>query len=322
MGPVRTSKLLLATLICLASLSASAQVNDTYVVAAAANLGGANNTRWLTQLSLFNPQLDYPLTISVTFLPSGGTTGVEKLIDLPANSTFLTDNVLGDVFGRTGSGAILLATFAEDNPGVPNDILSRSFLVTSQTFNNSASGTYGQTIPGIWTGLLDYDYDGISSVSHGIDNSSRLKYRTNVGAVNLGRCNVTIRVNVYNADGDKILNQAPFGVPPMGHMQQLLPVQVEGGSIEFFVEDPCWNDDQLFAVVFPYTSTIDDLSGDPKYQSPTLLASPGVLYGKKGGDMSQLGKKIDSSYARKVRDKVQHLGKVNLKHTQRGWTVE
>jgi hypothetical protein len=298
-------------------------LNDTYVVTAAANLQGSNNTRWLTQLSLFNPHLDYTLTISMVFLPTASSNPIEKLIDLPPNATFLTDNVLGDVFNRGGGGALLIATFPEDNPGVPNDVLSRSFLVTSNTFNNAASGTYGQTIPGTWTGLLDFDYDEISSVAHGIDNSTRLQFRTNIGAVNLGRCNVTVRVNVYDADGNKILNQAPLGIPPMSHLQDRLPIQVEGGSVEFFVDDPCWNDDELYAVVFPYTSTIDDLSGDPKYQYPTLLAPANVLYGKKGiTDPTQLGKKIDSSYARKVRDQSQQLGKVTLKRTERGWKVE
>lgn len=314
--------LLLAILICLASLPVAAQVNDTYVVTAAANLQGSNNTRWLTQLSLFNPHLEYPLTISITYLPTGGSQGSEKLIDLPANATFLTDDVLGDVFNRSGGGALLIATFPEDNPGVPNDALSRAFLVTSNTFNDSSSGTYGQTIPGTWTGLLHFAFDEISSVAHGIDNSTRLRFRTNIGAVNLGRCSVIVRVNVYDAGGNKILNQAPLVVPPLAHLQDRLPIQVEGGSAEFFVDDPCWNDDERYAVVFPYTSTIDDLSGDPKYQSPTLLAPATILYGKKKiVDPTQLGKKIDSSYARKVRDKVEHLGHVNLKRTGRGWTV-
>ena len=97
-------------LICLASVSASAQLNDTYVVTAAANLQGSNNTRWLTQLSLFNPHLDYTLTISMVFLPTASSNPIEKLIDLPPNATFLTDNVLGDVFNRSGGGALLIAT--------------------------------------------------------------------------------------------------------------------------------------------------------------------------------------------------------------------
>jgi hypothetical protein len=304
------------------SLPALAQVTDTYVIAAAANVRGNNNTRWMTQFSLFNPHLDYPLTISVTFLPTGGAIGEEKLIDLPANATFISDNILEDVFNTERSGSLLVATFPEDNPGVPDQTISRAFLVNSNTYNNAASGTYGQTIPGVWTGLMDYDTDEISGIAHGIDNSTRLKFRTNVGAVNLGRCGVTLRVSVYDTDGNTVLNRAPMYLPPLGHIQDRLPVGVEGGSVEFFVEDPCVLDDNLFAVVFPYTSTIDDLSGDPRYQTPTLLASPNVIYGKKGVvDSTKFGKKIDSAYARKVRANVNRLGKVNLVRSERGWTV-
>jgi len=321
---VRTSKLLLACILCFASVSAFAQITDTYVVTAAANAPGANNTRWLTQLSIFNPHLDYPLTVSVTLLRTGGAPGEEKLIEIPRNGVFITDNAMVDIFNSTGTGSLLLATFTEDNPQLPdNDVISRSFLVTSNTYNN-ADGTYGQTIPGVWTGLLDFDYDGITSVAHGIDNSSRLKFRTNVGVVNLGRCGITVYVSVYDPDGSTILDDAPFGVPPLAHWQERLPVSVEGGSVEFLVQDPCWNDEEDYAVVFPYTSTIDDISGDPRYQTPSLLASPGLIFGKKAtanADPTQVGKKIDSAYARKVRANVFRSGKVELMRGERGWVV-
>lgn len=329
---MRTSKLLLALILCCASVSAFAQITDTYVVTAAANAPGQNNTRWLTQLSIFNPHLDYPLTVSVTLLRTGGAPGVEKLIEIPANATFITDNVMADVFNTAGTGSMLLATFTEDNPQLPDDeIISRAFLTVSNTYNN-ADGTYGQTIPGVWTGLLDYDYDNISSIAHGIDNSQQLGFRTNVGAVNLGRCAITIFVSAYDANGDVVMRDEPFGVPPLAHWQSPLPEPLEGGSVEFLVHDPCSADDDRYAVVFPYTSTIDNISGDPRYQTPTLLASPGLIFGKKGNgnakvsaaflaDTTKVGKKIDAAYARKVRANVTRDGKLNLVRGDRGWMV-
>jgi hypothetical protein len=327
---VRTSKLLLALLLCLASVPAFGQITDTYVVTAAANAPGQNNTRWLTQLSIFNPHLDYPLTVSVTLLRTGGAPGVEKLIEIPANATFITDNVMADVFNTAGTGSMLLATFTEDNPELPDDqVISRAFLVTSNTYNN-AEGTYGQTIPGVWTGLLDFEYDNITSIAHGIDNSSRLGFRTNVGAVNLGRCAINILVSAYDADGNTVLDNVNFGVPPLAHFQQPLPVTLEGGSIEFLVQDPCTADDERYAVVFPYTSTIDNVSGDPRYQTPTLLASPGLIFAKTGkakvsaalmADPTKVGKKIDAAYARKVRASVSREGKLDLVRGDRGWMV-
>lgn len=300
--------LLLFGLIALFASSLAAQVNDTYIIAAAARAPGLFGTQWQTQFSLFNPQ-SYALKISTTFLPTGGGPGVEILVNVPANATVLSDNILADL-GVSGTGSLLVATFPEDNPGVPDDTLSRSFLVVTNTFNNAGgAGTYGQTIPGVWAGLQDYKTDGISAISHGVRNVARLNWRTNIGGVNLGRSNVTLRITVYDANGKTVAKDQTLDLPPLGHRQAALPVEVNGGSVEFFVDDP-----SKTAVVFAYTSVIDNLSGDPTYQTPTLLASPGILFqlAKKGIDVTALGKKIDTRVARAVRASASRLGEVSL----------
>jgi hypothetical protein len=321
---VNKKNLLLAAILCLVALPTFGQLSDTYVVTAAANVAGGNNTRWLTQLSIFNPHLDYALNVSITLLPTGGATGPEKLIRIPANSTFISDDVMSDVFERSGSGALLLATFPEDNPGVEDRMVARAFLVSSNTYNDAPSGTFGQTIPGVWTGLLDIDTDEITAIAHGIDNSSRLGFRTNFGAVNLGACSVSLFIDAYDADGKKVLSGYERVIEPYAHRQYGLPVTLEGGAVEFQVQDPCADDDADYAVVLPYTSTIDNDSGDPRYQTPTLLASPSVLYGKKAQadlDPRLLGKKIDSAYAKRVVAKADRLGSVSLVRGERGWVV-
>jgi hypothetical protein len=295
-----------ALLLAVVSLPLAAQINDTYVIPASANQPGNFGTRWLTQFSVFNPQLDYPLTVSVTYLPTGGGTGMERPFTVPANGTVLSDNILDDLFGiKNGSGALLVATFPEDNPKVPNDVLSRSFLITTNTYNNVKSGTYGQTIPGVWAGLQDFNSDGISAVAHGIRNIARLGWRTNVGAVNLGRSNVTLRINIYDGSGKTILKNATLDIPPLGHRQASLPAEVDGGSVEFFVDDPTHD-----AVVFPYSSTIDPLSGDPTYQGPTLLASAKILFKMGLPQPLTPGRKIDTEFARGIRTTATHLGQV------------
>jgi hypothetical protein len=318
---VKNIKLLLfAALISVASFPAMAQLNDTYVIAAAGNQRGAFGAHWMTRFSLFNPHLDDTLVVSVTFLYTGGAPGPEKLIELPPNSMAYSDNLLEDLYGIEGSGSLLVATFPEDNPGIPDDVLSRSFLVTSDTYNNTATGTYGQTIPGVWAGLFDYDTDGISSVSPIVRNKGI--WRTNVGAVNLGACSVNLFVNVYDGDGNTVLSQAPLPIPPYGHNQAPLPVEIEVGSVEFFVDDPCANNAQDYAVVFPYTSTIDRRTGDPTYATPTLLANPDILFAKgQKIDPQSIGKKIDVSYARGVRAHAQRIGTASLKRSASGWQI-
>ncbi|HYR27088.1 MAG TPA: hypothetical protein VEU30_01395, partial [Thermoanaerobaculia bacterium] len=115
---MRTSTLLLALLL-LVAIPAAAQVNDTYVIPAAANSAGNFGTRWMTQFSVFNPQLDWPLVVSVTYIPTGGGRGIEELIEIPANSLAYSDNLLDDLFDVSGGGSLLVATFPEDNPNVP-----------------------------------------------------------------------------------------------------------------------------------------------------------------------------------------------------------
>lgn len=309
-----------ALLLCVLALPAAAQVNDTYVIPVSANARGGFGSHWMTRFSLFNPQGD-TLRISVTFLPTGGLLGDEKLIDLPANSLAYSDNLLEELFGVTsGSGALLVATFPEDNPNLPDDVVSRAFLVNSDTYNsNGGNGTYGQTIPGVWTGLLDYEYDQISSIAHNIRNAGI--WRTNVGAVNLGGCSATLQVTVYDEDGNTVRNKEPFVLPPYGHLQQPLPISVRNGTVEFFVVDPCVNDDDRFAVVFPYTSTVDGRTNDPSYQQPVLLAEAGLLYGKKAVDPAAVGKKIDTEVARNVRSHVQRGGMARLTKTDAGWQI-
>lgn len=314
--------LLLAALISVASFPAMAQLNDTYVIAAAGNQRGAFGAHWMTRFSLFNPHLDHSLVVSVTFLYTGGAPGPEALVELPPNAMAYSDNLLEDLFDIEGSGSLLVATFPEDNPGVPNNVLSRSFLVTSDTYNNTANGTYGQTIPGVWAGLFDYnsDPDRVSSVSPIVRNAGI--WRTNVGAVNLGACAVNLLVNVYDGDGNTVLSQAPLPIPPYGHNQAPLPVAIEVGSVEFFVSDPCAADPQDYAVVFPYTSTIDRRTGDPTYATPTLLAEPGLLFAKgQTIDPHSIGKKIDVNYARGVRNHAQRIGTARLMHDTSGWKI-
>lgn len=303
---MRTSRyILFSVFVLLTTIQAFAQVNDTYVIPVSANVPGDRGTVWATELNVFNPQT-YALRIRAVFLPTLGGQSLEVTFRVEGNSNAFTPNVLPDLFERNGTGAILLATFPEDNPGVPNDVISRSFLVNTKTFNNASTGTYGQYVPGIWTGLLDYELDQISSIAHGVRNSNNSGYRTNIGAANLGRVTARLYVTVYDATGRTLADRVPFSLPFYGHLQERLPVTVDRGSVEFFLDDPTGE-----AVVFPYVSVIDNRSGDAIYMSPILLASPSILF-KYASAKMDLGKKIDLSTARDVSSRAQKLGEVSV----------
>jgi hypothetical protein len=298
-----------ALLFALLAVPAVAQVNDTYVIPAAINSSGAYGSRWITQLSIFNPQ-SYALKVSVSFIPQGGGHPLESLVTVPSNAVAYADNSLLELFNVSGAGgAYVVATFPEDNPGVKDDMVSRSFLVNSNTVNLQPNGgTYGQTIPGTFTGLQDYTNEPVSAIAHGIRHLDQFGWRTNFGAVNLGSSPATLRVSVYDADGRSLIANASYPLPAQSQMQWRLPVQVDHGTIEFFVDDPTNN-----AVVFAYTSTLDRYTGDPQYQSPALLASAKYLYGKTAMAQLAVGKRIGIEDARAIRANAIPLGEVPLR---------
>lgn len=314
----------LLLLACLA-LPLAAQVNDTYVIPAAINAAGSNNTRWTTELSIFNPQ-KYALRVSMVYLPTGVGIGERVDFNVGPNVTAYADNVLNDLFARSGTGSLLIATFPDQNPTVPNTIVAQSFLVNTRTYNNSSGGTFGQSIRGLWVGLQDIDLDGISAIAPGLRNStsSSSGYRTNVGAVNLGRSSVTLRVAVFDAEGREITTAGgiPFIVPPEGHMQGPLPVELSRGSIEFWVEgDAFQNDPAQRAVVFPYTSMVDNRSGDPVYVEPVLTAPASSLYAKSKDAQAAtrlIGTSIDSATAARIAQKALYLGEAFTAKTESG----
>lgn len=295
------------------ALPAAAQVYDTFVVPVVGNTSGAGGTRWGTQLSIFNPQ-QYALKVSLTFLPTGIEKGDEYLVSVPSNATFFSSNVINDVFRRSGTGALLVATFAQDNPGVPNGVVDRSFVVTTTTFNNASSGTFGQGIPGTLTGEMDFSLEKVSAVATGIRNSGNVGssgYRTNIGAVNTGRYGIRLLVSVYDAQGRIVANRIPFEIGPLSHFQDRLPISVDGGTVEFFIDDPHQD-----AVVFPYASIVDNRSGDPVYVAPILLASPKYLYGntKVKPTTTEIGKRIDPARARQIAESMQRRGYVRIEN--------
>lgn len=276
---------LTAALALFCATTAYSQVYDTYVVPVVGKADGAGGTEWLSSLYVFNPQ-QHPLLISVTFLPSGLQIGDEVLLELPANSTAVTDDVLGEWFQVSGTGSLLIGALPTDNPSL-DDVILRSFQVRSRTYNDNPSGTYGQAIPGTFAGLLGYQFDEVTSIAEGIWNAGTIGvsgYRTNVGGVNLGERTVTLLVTVYDSDGnvveDSFDRPFEFTLHPYSHFQELLPVSGTDLTLEFLVDDPLWEDPDRRAIVFPYVSVVDNRSGDASYINPRLLASASYIYGE------------------------------------------
>ncbi|MFN2441494.1 MAG: hypothetical protein ABR517_02300 [Thermoanaerobaculia bacterium] len=291
----------------LVAVPLSAQISDVYIVPAAADASGGAGTYWMTDFHAMNPQA-YPLRATLVYLPTGGAVGSAFKFDIGANETVWADNIVAQFDDATVStGSLLLAVLPEDNPGIEaDDYLGLSLVLQTRTYNTTPSGTLGQGIPGAITGLLDIDLDGLSAIATGIRNfgSAGINgFRANVGALNLGRSDVTLQVVTLNADGVEV-GSSPLILPPQGHLQQTLPVSVDHGSIEFWVEDPDPNEDDF---VFPYVSIVDNRTGDATYIEPKLLAAPSYIAPFKTGRRSA-STPIRTDQVRRVIESARYLG--------------
>ena len=236
----------------------------TGVVAGVANLPGALGSDWHSDLFLHNAGPG-PATVSLRFSRSGGLPGSPATVALAADETVAVDDVVGTLFGTTGSGAILWTVESGDAAAV---------LVSANTFNRvDASRRYGQQVPGVrWA---DAAPAGTSLWVPALAG----RYRTNLGfATGEGCTGVTVRG--YDRSGaqvaQRLLSVAPLSwVQLNGLFRNVFPDLIAdpdgvpvGDSLHRF-EVVCGN-----GSVVAYTSLIDNVTSDGSYLLGQVGGSP------------------------------------------------
>jgi len=218
-----------------------------YVIAAAAHAKGLQNTEWVTDAVLHNPG-EAPAQAYVWYMEQGGdNTGADgTAVSVEAGASVIIDDIVLTVFGRDDSaGAILVGS---DQP----------LLVTSRTYNDAASGTYGQFIPGREFSSAVAQQDSVTLVQ--LTRSAT--YRTNLGVANPTDSSVSVDVSLRDADGVEF-DSTVLTVPPFGYLQRtdILGVDVEDA---FAVVGSATSG----AAFFPYASVVDNRTGDPMMVEP------------------------------------------------------
>lgn len=295
----------------LLSIPAAAQVSDIYIVPAIADTPGAGSTYWQTSFHLMNPQ-PHSLIVTLVFLPTGGSVGDLIDLEIPANTTVSSENILADFEAPTAvTGGLIVFVDSEMNPSVADDVLARSVILQTRTFNVTSTGTLGQGIDGAMTGLLDIEFDGLTAIASGVRNTAPADlpgFRTNIGGVNLGDSSVTLNVTVWRPDGSEA-GTFPLFLPPQAHLQDLLPVLIDHASVEFFVEDLSPSDTDF---VFPYASVVDNRTGDATYLDPKLLATPNGVFLFKSGAVRTSPDRITARAVRPIANELRSLGRARF----------
>ncbi len=225
-----------------------------YLIPAAAHLDGLGGTTWRSDVVLHNPGPD-SVEVVLSFLPqwedNSDVVGHPMVVGA-GTSLPLADIVAAEFGEMSKAGALLVRS---DQP----------LLVTSRTFNDAESGTYGQLIAGRET---------VEAVANGAEVrltqlTRNADFRTNIGFANATNQVIVIDAQLYRADGTPIGGES-VTIQPYGYEQKT-------DIIPFSVDD-------AYAVVssgtagaryFTYASVVDEISGDPTLILP-VATSHGV----------------------------------------------
>jgi hypothetical protein len=137
-------------LLLICTVAAVSAHGEVFYLVASANVEGANQTVWRTDLQL-KAQGNDDAVVTIELLASGADNSHPPSIQVPidAGHSVRLGNLLETHFGFEGTAAIRLT------------VDHGEIAATSRTFNTAADGTYGQTVPAVTDDeALEYGLEG------------------------------------------------------------------------------------------------------------------------------------------------------------------
>lgn len=219
----------------------------TAVIPAVARLTGFGDTDWSSDVTIANPHAE-PVTTTLTYLPRDcdNTNAAEHVITVEGGRSVTLNDVVGDTFDTTGSGALIAVS-------------DRQQVIVSRTSNLTPGGTFGQLIPAFDHRMAIRE----GQTGHLVGLEETAAFRSNLGLVNLDADEVAVEVRLISASGDE-LGVLAYDLPPRGAIQvnrilrELSIAEVAGFRAEVRVVTPGGR-------VLPYASVVDNASGDPTF---------------------------------------------------------
>ena len=231
-------------------------------------LAGSGGSFFKTSFWMTNP-LSAETRVRLKYVPStGGSRGgaaTSKEVTIPPNQSVAYDDVLAEAFGATSdtSGVIIV----EVGPGATTPI------VTSRTFNDSPSGTFGQYIPAITLPTTSTEQ---SAYLYGLGGDTAS--RSNVGVVNLSSTEeLNASVSVLDAAGTQIGSNVSVTVAPQSFVQvnRLNEAAGAGNLSVFTARIVAASGSSKF---FAYASKLDNKTSDPIFIPSTLPTGSKTLW--------------------------------------------
>jgi len=221
-------------------------VPRTLYLPGAANIGGANGSRWTTDLELMNRGAD-SASYSVELLVRDQANSAPEAVsfELAPGRAVRYANAMESLFGAEGAGTLRVTATRGD------------LIASARTSSRDGGGFFGQYIGGM---------DGLSAAGFGqpqhlIQLQNDAVARTNIGVVNA--CDLTIEVDVafFAADGSS-LGAAQLDLEPFAssQMNNVFSRKAMGDVNDAFAIVTSSTDGAAF---FAYASVVDNQTNDP-----------------------------------------------------------
>jgi hypothetical protein len=246
-------------LLCLIVTSASYAAETNLYVPGVANLEGANNTYFATDLVLTN-LTGASTEVTVTFIAATGVTATPARITLAPRQSVVYTNALQSIWNLSGIGGALQV---QSNSAV---------AVRARTYNRAANGSFGLSLPIVTSDqMISVGEQSISPwVSESFDRS--IGFRTNVGVIFPDNSGGTATVLIHNAAGAEIgrktfsadtksFQQAPVAsfAPPRDIARMTLSVERGRAQAYTSVVDNITGDSSVFLSTRPPVGAINSL---------------------------------------------------------------
>jgi len=238
--------------------SESAGAGEVLYVPAAAHVTGIGGTNWRTDLEVHNPGSS-SASYRVELLKRNRTNDspIASTFSLSSGESSRYEDTLQGIFGFGGTGALRVTP------------TSGEIIVTSRTYNDVPSGTYGQFVPAIALSSAITEGQAARLIQLSYSSSDTSGFRTNIGFVNTTGSTVTASVELYAGSGE-LLGTRSYSLMPYEYDQ----------VTNIFSEVADGDVDEGYAIVtttaggrlFAYASVVDNRSGDPVYIPTTVQA--------------------------------------------------
>jgi len=218
-------------------------------IAAAAHATGIGTSFWQTDVALLNPGTSTAqgtLELYPADTDNRQRTTTPLAIQLgPGQSARLRD-VVRTAFGQSSRvGALALA------------VASGELVVTSRTYNQATTGTYGQFIAAV----SERDAVSAGETATLVQLRRTAGFRTNVGMVNLTESAIRLHADYYRSDGT-FIGSATYDLPPLAFHQQNNAIPGTADVVGGFAQITCETQGGQFLA---YASVVDNGSDDPVF---------------------------------------------------------